>query len=174
MKDSERLNLIGRGLAWENVTKAKTNSAGKALLEIAPRVEALENCMAAAQEAANEIARMRKLLNLEYENKLNFFNVLNKYWPGTVSELLEDHARLKDALKCMTQLEPCECGCASGKMPVLMKPHHYYAIARDALGNGVIESRDSEQNGQTGSAQAKPENSDMESVCHDIAPSPNV
>jgi ribosome-binding protein aMBF1 (putative translation factor) len=45
---------------------------------------------------------------------------------------------------------------------------------RMSSGNGVVESRDSEQIGQTGSAQAKPENSDMDSVCHDIAPSPNV
>ena len=43
-----------------------------------------------------------------------------------------------------------------------------------ALGNGVVESRDSARIGQTGSAHAKPENSDMDFVCHDIAPSPNV
>ena len=49
MQDSKRLELIGKGLAWENVTKAKTNSAGHALLEIAPRVEAMES----------ELARMR-------------------------------------------------------------------------------------------------------------------
>lgn len=49
------------------------------------------------------------------------------------------------------------------------------AVARYiALGNGVVESRGSVRIGQTGSAQAKPENSDMDSVCHDIAPSPNV
>jgi len=42
MEDSVRIDLIGRGLAWENVTKAKTNSAGNALLEIAPRVAAME------------------------------------------------------------------------------------------------------------------------------------
>lgn len=43
MKDSKRLDLMGRGLAWENVTKAKTNSAGHALLEIAPRIAAMED-----------------------------------------------------------------------------------------------------------------------------------
>ena len=42
MQDSKRLELMGKGLAWENVTKAKTNSAGHALLEIAPRVAAME------------------------------------------------------------------------------------------------------------------------------------
>ena len=50
MKDSEKLNLIGKGLAYENATKAKTNSAGHALLEIAPRVEELENRMATLRE----------------------------------------------------------------------------------------------------------------------------
>jgi ribosome-binding protein aMBF1 (putative translation factor) len=45
---------------------------------------------------------------------------------------------------------------------------------RMLLGNGVVESRDSAQIGQTGSAQAKPENSDADSVCRDTAPSPNV
>lgn len=50
MKDSEKLNLIGKSLAYENTTKAKTNSAGHALLEIAPRVEELENRMAALRE----------------------------------------------------------------------------------------------------------------------------
>lgn len=49
MQDSKRLELMGKVLAWENVTKAKTNSAGHALLEIAPRVEAMES----------ELARMR-------------------------------------------------------------------------------------------------------------------
>ena len=43
-----------------------------------------------------------------------------------------------------------------------------------ALRDGVVESRDSAQIGQTGSAQAKPENSDTDFVCRDIAPSPNV
>ena len=43
-----------------------------------------------------------------------------------------------------------------------------------ALEDGVVENRDSAQIGQAGSAQAKPENSDMDCVCHDIAPSPNV
>lgn len=50
MKDSEKLNLIGKSLAYENTTKVKTNSAGHALLEIAPRVEYLENRMAALRE----------------------------------------------------------------------------------------------------------------------------
>ena len=50
MKDSARLTLIGKGLAYENVTKAKTNSAGNVLLEIAPRVEELENRMAILSE----------------------------------------------------------------------------------------------------------------------------
>ena len=50
MKDSEKLTLIGKGLAYENVTKAKTNSAGNALLEIAPRVAALEKGMAKLRE----------------------------------------------------------------------------------------------------------------------------
>ena len=43
MQDSKRLELMGKGLAWENVTKAKTNSAGHALLEIAPRVSVMED-----------------------------------------------------------------------------------------------------------------------------------
>ena len=38
----------------------------------------------------------------------------------------------------------------------------------ERLRGGVIESRDSVQIGQTGSAHAKPENSDMDFVCHDI------
>jgi len=50
MRDSERLTLIGKGLVYENVTKAKTNSAGNALLEIAPRVEELENRIAVLRE----------------------------------------------------------------------------------------------------------------------------
>ena len=50
MKDSEKIKLIGSGLAYENVTKAKTNSAGHTLLEIAPRVEKLEADMAILRE----------------------------------------------------------------------------------------------------------------------------
>ena len=43
MKDSEILKLIGTGLAFENVTKAKTNSAGRTLLEVAVRVAEIED-----------------------------------------------------------------------------------------------------------------------------------
>lgn len=50
MEDSARIDLIGRGLVWENVTKAKTNSAGNALLEIAPRIAKLEKDMAKLRE----------------------------------------------------------------------------------------------------------------------------
>ena len=56
----------------------------------------------------------------------------------------------------------------------IFKLHKELTAKFEALGDGVIESRDSVQTGQTGNAQAKPENSDMDSACHDIAPSPNV
>lgn len=56
----------------------------------------------------------------------------------------------------------------------IRKMHGELTAKFKALGNGVIESRDSVRIGQTGNAQAKPESSDMDSVCHDIAPSPNA
>jgi hypothetical protein len=42
MLDSEILELIGKGLAFENVTKAKTRSAGETLLKLAPRIAEME------------------------------------------------------------------------------------------------------------------------------------
>jgi len=55
----------------------------------------------------------------------------------------------------------------------MKKKTDFTFIREGKLPDGVIKSRDSAQTGQTGSAQAKPENSDMDSVCHDIAPSDN-
>lgn len=64
--DSAWLESIGKGLAWENVTKAKTNSAGRALLEIAPRIKAMEE--------------ENKRLRLFAQNML-------EGWPGLNTEL---------------------------------------------------------------------------------------
>jgi hypothetical protein len=119
----------------ENVEKIMNNTETNLTVDIVERLRrnTVSDCMSAASEAAAEIIRLRELLNSEYKNKLNFLSVLKKYWPGTINELLEDHSRLRDALKLMTQVEPCDCGCPNALQPVLMKPHHYYIIAKEAL-----------------------------------------
>lgn len=40
--------------------------------------------------------------------------------------------RLRAALQSMSQTKPCDCGC-NGNKAVLLKPAHYYAIAKEAL-----------------------------------------
>ena len=55
MKDSVRINLIGKGVAYEKSTKGQVNSAGDALLGITDRVASLELL---AIKAANEIEYM--------------------------------------------------------------------------------------------------------------------
>lgn len=48
-RQSKWLMLIGKGLAYENVTKAKTTSAGRSLMEISPKVKDIENAFLAAK-----------------------------------------------------------------------------------------------------------------------------
>ncbi len=98
MQDSKRLELMGKGLAWENVTKAKTNSAGHALLEIAPRVGAMEE---------------------ENEQLRRFAQKMLEGWPeefGDVDGLsIQDAAVECGLLVGETRHEPCgeDCNCAS-------------------------------------------------------------
>ena len=40
--------------------------------------------------------------------------------------------RLRAALQSMAMTRPCDCGCNTDKA-VLLKPAHYYAIAKEAL-----------------------------------------
>lgn len=77
--------------------------------------------------------------------------------------------RMRNALMLMTQVEPCDCGCGGNK-PVLMKPHHYYAIAKEALGNGTDESRGAGQTGPCARAHVTPANSDADRACCDSVP----
>ena len=98
MQDSKRLELMGKGLAWENVTKAKTNSAGHALLEIAPRIAAMED----------ESERLRRFAQKMLEG-----------WPedfGDVDGLtIQDAAVECGLLVGETRHESCgeDCNCAS-------------------------------------------------------------
>lgn len=48
-------------------------------------------------------------------------------------KLRKEVARLRGVLEAMTKTTPCDCGCPTASQPVLMKPLHYYAMARAAL-----------------------------------------
>lgn len=56
MKLSREIELIGKGLAYENVTKAKTQSAGRELLRLVASIEMLENKLQCWADAHNELA----------------------------------------------------------------------------------------------------------------------
>ena len=88
--------------------------------------------------------------------------------------LVAQNARYRAALETMTKCEPCDCGCPGGQKPVLMKPQHYYAIAREALGVGIDESRDVAGTGSAHCPMTKAANSDADCVCCDSVPTPNV
>lgn len=45
-------------------------------------------------------------------------------------------------LQSMTQYEECDCGCPWKAKPVLMKPAHYYMLAKEAL--GIDRNKDDE------------------------------
>ena len=87
--------------------------------------------------------------------------------------LVAQNARYRAALETMTKCEPCDCGCPGGQKPVLMKPQHYYAIAREALGVGIDESRDVAGTGSAHCPMTKAANSDADCVCCDSVPTPN-
>ncbi len=91
-----------------------------------------------------------------------------------VISLRKEVKRLRSVFEQMSRFEPCDCGCPSARKPLLMKPHHYYLMARDALGVGIDESRDDAQTGQCALAHAKPPNSDADQACCDSVPTPNV
>lgn len=78
------------------------------------------------------------------------------------------------ALEMMTKMEPCNCGCPNAQNTVLLKPQHYYAIAREALRIGADESQDASQAGPCARSHATNANNEADLVCCDLASIPNV
>ena len=87
--------------------------------------------------------------------------------------MVEQNNRYRSALELMTKSEMCDCGCQMRK-PVLLKPHHYYAIAKKALGIGADESQDADQAGTCARSHVKTSNNDADLVCCDLASIPNA
>ncbi len=91
-----------------------------------------------------------------------------------IANLQERHNKYKKALEIMAKVQVCDCGCPSGMKPVLLKPQHYYAIAREALRIGADESQDDDRAGVCAHPHVKTSNNDADLVCCDLAPIPNV
>ena len=68
MKTSEHIGIIANSLSHENVLKAKTRSAGRALMDIMKRVEELENKLI---ETASELACMIDMENARLEQNIS-------------------------------------------------------------------------------------------------------
>lgn len=91
-----------------------------------------------------------------------------------ISTLQEMHDKYKKALEIMVKVQTCDCGCPSRMKPVLLKPQHYYAIAKKALGIGADESQDVSQAGACARSHATNANNEADLVCCDLASIPNV
>lgn len=87
--------------------------------------------------------------------------------------MVEQNNRYRAALELMTKSEMCDCGCQMRK-PILLKPHHYYAIAKKALGIGADESRDADQAGTCAHSHVTTANNNADLVCCDLASIPNA
>lgn len=75
------------------------------------------------------------ILDSERTKKAEFLSLLHKYWPGSVNELLEDHARIKKALCSLVSIEPCDCGCPNKTKVAPVNPRVVVATVMEALGN---------------------------------------
>ena len=91
-----------------------------------------------------------------------------------IANLQERHDKYKKALEIMAKVQACDCGCPSGMRPVLLKPQHYYAIAREALRIGADESQDDYRAGVCAHSHVKTSNSEANLVCCDLASIPNA
>ena len=87
--------------------------------------------------------------------------------------MVEQNNRYRAALELMTKSKMCDCGCQMRK-PILLKPHHYYAIAKKALGIGADESQDADQAGTCARSHVTTANNDADLVCCDLASIPNA
>ena len=86
----------------------------------------------------------------------------------------QKHKTYRLALEMMTKMEPCDCGCPNAQKPVLLKPQHYYAIAREALRIGADESQDDDRAGVCAHSHVKTSNNEADLACCDSAPISNV
>ena len=87
--------------------------------------------------------------------------------------MAEQNNRYRAALELMTKSKMCDCGCQM-KKPILFKPHHYYAIAKKALGIGADESQDDYRAGVCAHSHVKTSNSEANLACCDSAPIHNA
>jgi len=87
--------------------------------------------------------------------------------------MAEQNNRYRAALELMTKSKMCDCGCQMRK-PILLMPHHYYAIAKKALGIGADESRDDDLAGVSAHSHVKTSNNEADLVCCDLASIPNA
>ena len=83
IKISESLSLMGKGLAYENVTKAKTNSAGRNLLRLQKHQGRLENNVLLAADELDKCA-----------DELLRSHTVGGEWDGTEPEAEAEHERL--------------------------------------------------------------------------------
>ncbi len=87
--------------------------------------------------------------------------------------MVEQNNRYRAALELMTKSKMCDCGCQM-RNPILLKPHHYYAIAKKALGIGADESREDDLAGVSAHSHVKTLNNEADLVCCDLASIPNA
>ena len=87
--------------------------------------------------------------------------------------MVEQNNRYRAALELMTKSKMCDCGCQM-RNPILLKPHHYYAIAKKALEIDADESQDVSQAGACARSHATNANNDADLVCCDLASIPNA
>ena len=87
--------------------------------------------------------------------------------------MVEQNNRYRAALELMTKSKMCDCGCQM-KKPILLKPHHYYAIAKKALEIDADESQDADQAGSCARSHVTTAHNDADLVCCDLASIPNV
>lgn len=86
----------------------------------------------------------------------------------------QKHKTYRLVLEMMTKMEPCDCCCPNAQKPVLLKPQHYYAIAREALRIGADESQDDDRAGVCAHSHVKTSNNEADLACCDSAPISNV
>jgi len=91
-----------------------------------------------------------------------------------ISNLQAKHDKYKKALETMVKVQVCDCGCPNAQKPVLLKPQHYYAIAREALRIGADESQDDDRAGVCAHSHVKTSNNEADLACCDSAPISNV